>query len=164
MPSPIDPSPRVRLSGPSSSRKRPTTQAATQKRTSKRSRVAASTQEMTRQAPNTVQNPPLPWTIEKVRKPGFKDNSVPVEIWTKVLEQMDGYDKRNPRWRTASGLFGDPTCARRSSCNAPRPEEWTAQGAERRTCRRCRKKKDVCVAIQDGRMDILTIRDGVYIE
>ena len=104
----------------------------------------------------------LPWSIEEVSQAGFEAAPVPREIWDEIRAQMQLWDKR-PDWRNGSAQSGKPTCAAMFSKQKGRPAEWSEQ-SELQTCKTCRKQKLVCIAVQEGRMDVLCIRDGVYVE
>ena len=108
--------------------------------------------------------PLLPWAIEDVRGEDFEADPIPAIIWEKVREQMESFDNSGRPWMAATAQNGAPTCAAAYCRKNTRPAEWKEEDSELHTCKRCRKEKAVCVAIQYGRMNILCIRDGVYIE
>lgn len=107
---------------------------------------------------------PLPWLIEDVREEGFEAGPVPAEIWDRVREQMKFLDNSGRQWMTAAAQDGSPTCAAAYCRKSTRPAGWNDEEPDLHTCKSCRRHKDVCVAVQNGRMDVLCIQDGVYTE
>ena len=94
----------------------------------------------------------LRWAIAHVRREGFTDDALPIEIWNWAHERMVELDERRTNWTRATGTDGGPVCAQAYS--KKHPTRWTNKRRDL-PCKACSRKENPCLIVQDGRMDIL---------
>ena len=101
----------------------------------------------------------LRWAIDDVRREGFTDDALPIEILNWAQEQMVEFDRRRATWTKATGADGGPVCAQAYS--RKKPTRWTNKRHDI-PCKACSKRKTLCLIVQDGDMDILGFEIGSW--